>query len=105
MCLTIGAPGQLESIFHSTECKSEERTAAVTAAYAELFDKDQATAGLKRELKNIAKSGDLYARSLLTSPESRRMHGSLASSLAPLSLPLCVCLSSSPDEYDSPQRT
>ena len=62
MCLTIGAPGQLESIFHSTECKSEERTAAVTAAYAELFDKDQTTAGLKRELKNIGKNADLCAR-------------------------------------------
>ena len=54
-CLTIGAPGVLESIFHTTSSGSGERSSAVTAAYAELLTKDFGVADLKRQLKNLAK--------------------------------------------------
>ena len=52
-CLTIGAPGELESIFHSTEGESGDRSAAITAAYAGLPTE---IADLKRQLKNLLKA-------------------------------------------------
>ena len=52
-CLTIGAPGILETIFHTTECKSAERTKAVEEAFPNLPDEIK---DLKRQLKNKLKS-------------------------------------------------
>ena len=69
-CLTIGAPGQLESVFHSTEAKSDDRAAAIAAAYAEL---PQEISDLKRQLKNVLKKegseGDMAKLLTMTSEE------------------------------------
>jgi hypothetical protein len=62
-CLTIGAPGELESIFHSTEGESNDRSAAVSAAYAGLPNE---IADLKRQLKNLLKADGSNLGKLLT---------------------------------------
>ena len=61
--MTIGAPGVLEPIFHTTECKSEKRAKAVAEAFAALKDEFK---DLKRQLKKIVKESGADMASLLT---------------------------------------